>query len=50
MKQHFEAMRKAGLSLAFFAFISVLLVAITDQGKKCHRLFGINHEYGRSHD
>ncbi len=31
MKQHFEAMKKAGLSLAFFAFISVLFVAITDQ-------------------
>jgi electron transport complex protein RnfG len=31
MKQHFEAMRKAGLSLAFFAFISVLFVAVTDQ-------------------
>ncbi len=31
MKQHLEAMKKAGLSLAFFAFVSVLLVAVTDQ-------------------
>ena len=30
MKKHFEAMKKAGLSLAFFAFISVLFVATTD--------------------
>ena len=30
MKKHFEAMKKAGLSLALFAFISVLLVAITN--------------------
>lgn len=31
MKKHFEAMKKAGLSLAVFAFISVLLVATTDK-------------------
>jgi len=30
MKQHFEAMKKSGLSLAVFAFISVLLVATTN--------------------
>ena len=30
MKKHFEAMKKAGLSLAFFAFISVLFVATTN--------------------
>ncbi len=30
MKKHFSAMKKAGLSLAFFAFVSVLLVAITN--------------------
>ncbi|MEE9444646.1 MAG: electron transport complex subunit RsxG [Cocleimonas sp.] len=30
MKKHFDAMKKAGLSLAFFALISVLLVAITN--------------------
>ena len=31
MKKHLEAMKKAGLSLAVFAFISVLLVATTDK-------------------
>ncbi len=31
MKKHLEAMKKAGLSLAIFAFISVLLVATTDK-------------------
>ena len=31
MKKHFEAMQKAGLSLALFAFISVLFVATTDR-------------------
>ena len=31
MKKHFEAMKKAGLSLAVFAFISVLLVSMTDR-------------------
>jgi electron transport complex protein RnfG len=31
MKRHFTAMRKAGLSLAFFAFISVVLVAVTNR-------------------
>ncbi|MEE9310576.1 MAG: electron transport complex subunit RsxG [Cocleimonas sp.] len=30
MKRHFTAMRKAGLSLAFFALISVVLVAVTN--------------------
>ncbi len=30
MRQHFTAMRKAGLSLAFFALISVILVAVTN--------------------
>lgn len=30
MKRHFIAMQKAGLSLAFFAFISVVLVAVTN--------------------
>jgi len=30
MKKHFTAMGKAGLSLAFFAFISVLFVAVTN--------------------
>jgi electron transport complex protein RnfG len=30
MKQHFEAMKKSGISLAVFAFISVLLVATTN--------------------
>ncbi|MCF6190014.1 MAG: electron transport complex subunit RsxG [Cocleimonas sp.] len=30
MRKHFSAMKKAGLSLAFFAFISVLLVAMTN--------------------
>jgi len=30
MKRHFTAMRKAGLSLAFFALISVVLVATTN--------------------
>ncbi len=30
MKQHFEAMKKSGVSLAIFAFISVLLVATTN--------------------
>jgi electron transport complex protein RnfG len=34
MKKHFEAMKKAGLSLALFAFISVLLVAITNNLSK----------------
>jgi len=31
MKKHIEAMKKAGVSLAIFALISVLLVAMTDQ-------------------
>ena len=31
MKRHFTAMRKAGLSLAFFALIAVFFVAITNQ-------------------
>ena len=31
MKKHFEAMRKAGFSLALFAFISVLLVSVTNK-------------------
>lgn len=30
MRKHFIAMQKAGLSLAFFAFLSVLLVAVTN--------------------
>lgn len=30
MKKHYEAMKKAGSSLAFFAFISVVLVATTN--------------------
>ncbi|WP_299873865.1 electron transport complex subunit RsxG [uncultured Cocleimonas sp.] len=30
MKKHYEAMKKAGASLAFFAFISVVLVATTN--------------------
>ena len=30
MRRHFIAMQKAGLSLAFFAFLSVLLVAVTN--------------------
>ncbi len=30
MKQHFTAMRKAGLSLALFSLISVVLVAVTN--------------------
>lgn len=30
MRRHFIAMRKAGLSLAFFALISVVLVAVTN--------------------
>ncbi len=30
MRRHFVAMRKAGLSLGFFALISVLLVAVTN--------------------
>ncbi|MEB8432339.1 electron transport complex subunit RsxG [Cocleimonas sp. KMM 6892] len=30
MKQHFEAMKKAGASLALFAFISVVLVSTTN--------------------
>lgn len=30
MRRHFIAMRKAGLSLAFFALISVILVAVTN--------------------
>jgi len=30
MRRHFIAMQKAGLSLAFFAFLSVLFVATTD--------------------
>jgi electron transport complex protein RnfG len=30
MKRHFTAMRKAGLSLAFFALISVIFVAVTN--------------------
>ena len=30
MKRHFTAMRKAGLSLAFFALVSVILVAVTN--------------------
>jgi len=31
MKKHIEAMKKAGLSLAFFAFVSVLFVSVTDK-------------------
>lgn len=31
MKKHFTAMKKAGLSLAFFAFVSVLFVVVTHQ-------------------
>jgi len=31
VKKHFEAMQKAGLSLAMFAFISVIFVATTDR-------------------
>ena len=31
MKKHFEAMKKAGLSLAIFAFISVLFVSVTNK-------------------
>lgn len=31
MKKHFTAMKKAGMSLGFFALISVLLVSITNQ-------------------
>jgi len=31
MEKHFDAMKKAGLSLAIFAFISVLLVTTTNQ-------------------
>ena len=30
MRQHFTAMKKAGLSLAFFALISVMFVAVTN--------------------
>jgi electron transport complex protein RnfG len=30
VKKHYEAMKKAGSSLAFFAFISVVLVATTN--------------------
>lgn len=31
MKKHFMAMKKAGISLGFFALISVLLVSVTNQ-------------------